>query len=121
MKSRKAQKTDKAVLTSNIMSTLTGTAAACCAGPGLFACSTACAPTCGSLGFSVFGLSSMVFTNWINQYWYLFIVASILSFSFAFYKLYIKTNCNSTRRSKIIFLSCLVVSIIFIVKSFLNC
>jgi len=111
----------KTMTASNAFSIITGTAAACCSGPGIVACSTSCAPSCGSLLFSVFGFSSSALTNWLTQYWYIFLFCSIVSFSFAFYKLFLKPNCKVSRTSKMVFISCFTFSMILIAKSFFSC
>lgn len=121
MEDLKEKKSTKAIAASNVFSTLAGTAAACCTGPGLAACSATCAPSCGSLAFSAFGLSSSAFTSWLSQYWYLFLILSVVSFAYAFYKLFIKANCNTSRFSKSIFFSCFAFSCLIILWSSLTC
>jgi len=112
---------EKTAVASNVFTTLTATAAACCSGPGLIACSSSCAPSCGSLIYSVFGLSSSALTDWLSQYWYAFLFFSLISFAFAFYKLFVKPNCKTSRISKATFILCLGFSSIIVIKSFLVC
>jgi len=121
VKNNKVKNREKMVNAANVFSTLAGTAAACCSGPGMVACSATCAPSCGSLMFSVFGLSSSALTDWIGQYWYLFLILSVASFSFAFYKLFIKPNCKVSKSSKVIFVSCLAFSCLLLLKSSFTC
>jgi len=118
---KKKRKSNKMIVSSNVLSTLGGTATACCTGPGLLACTSACAPTCGTVGFSFFGLSSSAFASWMSDYWYAFLIFSFLSFGVAFYKLFIEKNCSSSRRSKIVFVSSFTLSAILVMKSILSC
>lgn len=105
-------KNKKLLVASNVFSGMGSLAAACCAGPGLVACSAACAPSCGSLGFTIFGLSSTALTSWILEYWYVFLCLSIVCFMVAYYRLFIKKTCNEHRRSKVIFVVSLLITIV---------
>jgi len=49
-----------------VASACTTATSACCLGPGLAACGTVCAPACGSVGFSIFGLSSSAVAHWMS-------------------------------------------------------
>lgn len=104
--------TKKLLIASNLFSGLGSTAALCCTGPGLIVCSLACAPSCGSLGFSLFGVSSSALTSYIGDYWFVFLGLSIICFAIAFYRLFLKENCSKKRSPKIIFIISLVVSIL---------
>ena len=119
MKIKKDKRQHGTILTTNVVSTIAGTAAACCSGPGLLACSSTCAPSCGSLLYSIFGISSSAFTTFLSQYAPIFLILSIASFGYAYYKLFLKQNCSTSKMSKAIFFCCLIFSSLMIIRSFL--
>ena len=110
------------VLFSSLSAAASTVASACCAGPGVVACSTTCAPACGSLGFSIFGLSSTAVANWMSDYWMVFLILSIISFGVAYQMIFRKSvaSCNSKRNSKTTFYVSLCLSLVLITYSVLK-
>lgn len=105
------------------LSTAAGTvASACCVGPGVVACSTACAPACGSLGFSIFGLSSTAVANWMSDYWMVFLILSVISFGVAYHRIFQKSTsvCNSKRDSRMTFYVSICLSLVLVAYSVLK-
>jgi len=114
---------NKTTSIATLFSGLGATSAACCAGPGLVGCSTVCAPACGSLTYSLFGISSSAIGSWLGEYWYLFLFISIAFFALAFYKIFIsKSNaCSRSIKSELIFYVCTVFSISAYIYSMSSC
>lgn len=105
-----------------LFSSLGAVASACCVGPGLVACGTVCAPSCGAVGFSVFGLSSTAVAHWMSDYWMVFLILSVISFGVAYHRIFRKStsSCNSKRNSKMTFYASLCLSLILISYSVLK-
>ena len=101
-------------LFSSLGAVASSSASACCVGPGLVACGTVCAPACGSVGFSIFGLSSSAVAHWMSDYWMVFLIVSIISFGVAYQRIFRKSasSCNSKRNSKTTFYVSLCLSLI---------
>lgn len=117
MKNKNTSRTASSIAT--LFSGLGASSAACCVGPGLVGCSTVCAPTCGSLAYSLFGISSSAIANWLGQFWSIFLFISIAFLCIAFYKIFIsKSNaCSRSLKSELIFYICTIFSFIAYIYS----
>lgn len=121
MKQKKTFK-NKALWSSNITSVLGSVAAICCAGSGTVGCAIACSSTCSTFGLSIFGLSATGFAHWIQEYWVIFFIVSILFFAEAGYRIFYINKTKGINRSKFLFYASLSLSLILFSKlAFFSC
>jgi len=103
------------IAVSNVFSGLGALASACCSGPGIIACSVACASSCGSAAYSIFGLSFSAVTNWAEQFFYILIGFSVAFHLIAFWKVFIKKHCHKSHKPEILFyVSVLITLVVFV-------
>jgi len=112
MEQKKGSK--RIIALSNVFSGLGALASACCTGPGIVGCSVACAPSCGSAVYSIFGFSLSSVSGWAEQYFYVLMGLSFIFHAIAFWKVFIKKHCHTSHAPEILFyLSVLVTLIVF--------
>ncbi len=114
-------KTKRAICSSTISSVIGTSTALCCAGPGLAGCAVACASGCGSLGLSIFGLSATGLAHWVNHYWYIFLIISVLFFSEAAYRIFYINKSKDQKRAKLLFFLSVFFSILLFGRLFFSC